>query len=240
MPKSLPVLLVQLGQAPPPVRERFGDYQSWFERAWDGPMTEYDGRSGGRGPDPRNFAAVIVSGSRMSLANPEPWMDDAADLLRRAYDAGTPTLGICFGHQLIAYTFGGKVKRNPRGWEIGTCEVTLNPHGAADPLFDGLDSTLRVNLTHEDVVCPDSLVGSTLRNLATSELCDVQALAYGDHVRGVQFHPEISGAICSAYIDARRHLLTDRDPDALIARTRDSEQGVAVMRNFRRHFVERA
>ncbi len=233
-------MLFQLGEAPESVRARHGGYASWFERAWDGPLTVVDGRAGGRAPSAKEFAGIVVSGSASSLAEPEPWMDDAAALVSDAHQTGTPLLGVCFGHQLIGRAFGGKVIVNPKGWEIGTCHVELHDEGAADPLFQGLGRRLRVNLTHRDMVCPDANRATPLRVLAQNDATPIQALAAGEHIRGIQFHPELSGAVARGYIDARRHLLAPHDPDALIARTDDCPDGLAVMRNFRRHFVDRA
>jgi GMP synthase (glutamine-hydrolysing) len=240
MAEKLPVLLFQLGEAPDPVKRVFGTYPTWYERAWGGPLQVHDGRAAGRSPDPKDFAGIVITGSRSSLAEPphEPWVDEAADLVRRAHACGTPTLGVCFGHQLVAHAFGARVVRNPKGWEIGSHDIEVNDHGRTDPLFDGLPPRLRVNLTHEDIVDPDSLAGTGLTNLAKSARCDIQVLAVDDHVRTVQFHPEIDGAICRAYILARKQLLADQDPDALLAATVDSAHGVTVMKNFKQRFVK--
>ena len=241
MTEKLPVLLFQLGEAPEPVKQVFGCYPRWYERAWGGPLQVHDGRARGRLPDPKDFAGIVVTGSRSSLAEVErePWIDDAADLVKRAHACGTPTFGVCFGHQLVAHAFGARVVRNPKGWEIGSHDVEVNDDGHRDPLFAGLPRRLRVNLTHEDIVDPSSLEGTGLRNLAASSRCHVQVLAVDDHVRTVQFHPEIDGAICRAYIESRRRLLVDQDADALLAGTADSAHGVAVMKNFKTSFVKR-
>ena len=153
----------------------------------------------------------------------------------RARDAGVPVLGICFGHQLLGYAFGGQVVRNPLGWEIGSFDVEVP---VEDPLFADLPATLRVNLVHQDMVA--SPPAPDVRVLAGNPRTPIQALAVGDHVRGVQFHPEITGTILKGYIAARRALLADQDPDALLAAAADSAHGVAVLRNFRDRFVARA
>jgi len=230
-------MLLQLGEAPESMPSELGGYQRWFEHAWDGPLRLVDGRPGmgvGKLPDPRDFAGIVVSGSPATLASAAtaPWIDAAAELVRRAHDVGTPLLGVCFGHQLIGHAFGGRVVANPWGWEVGTRDVQLTDEGRRDPLFAGLPARLRVNLTHRDIIDPASCP-SGLRVLAHNDAAALQAVAVGSHTWGVQFHPEVSAAIMRGYIDARRPVLADRDCDALHARSADCPDAVAILRNFR-------
>jgi GMP synthase (glutamine-hydrolysing) len=227
-----PAALLLLGDTPPLVPGGPPAYVAWYERVWGGPLTRIDGRGGRPLPHPRGFAGVLVSGSYRSLAAPEPWMDAAAEFVLRASEAGTPLLGICFGHQLVGYAFGARVISNPRGWELGTHAIRLNAAGRADPLFAGLGDELRVNLSHRDVIDPASLpADGRVRVLAGNATTAVQALAVGEHVRGVQFHPEQDAAILSA--NAAKVGVA---PTAPIT---DSPDGDAVVANFRRRFVER-
>ncbi len=232
------VMLLQLGQAPESFPTELGDYKRWFESSWDGPLELVDGRPGAGAPalpDPRDFAGVIASGSPASLATPEPpgWMDAAAELVRRAYDVGTPLLGVCFGHQLVGYAFGARVINNAWGWEVGTRAIDVSEEGQRDPLFRGLPGRMRVNLTHRDIIdpvgCPDSI-----RVLAGNDATALQAIAVGDHIWGVQFHPEICGTIMRGYINARRPMLDlHHDCDELHASSEDCPDAAALMRNFK-------
>ena len=54
--------------------------------------------------------AVIITGSRRNVSMWEPWMDDVVDLIR---SVEVPLYGICFGHQIIAHAFGGRIVRAP-------------------------------------------------------------------------------------------------------------------------------
>ena len=244
---ALPVLLLQLGEAVPLLQRAHGKYVDWFRHAWGGDLAVVDGRNGEPLPACTDFAGVLISGSASSLVTPEPWMERAADFVRAAHENSVPTLGICFGHQLIGHALGAKVIANPRGWEIGTQHVDLSADGKRDPLFTDLPARIAVNLSHADVIewptTPTSETTKTngtgaLRVLAYNAKTDVQAFAAGDTMRGIQFHPEFSGAVCRGYIDARRPQLDGQDVQALLADTRDAPDAVAVLLNFRRHFVE--
>jgi GMP synthase (glutamine-hydrolysing) len=239
------VLLYKTGQSDPRLTPDIGDYEAWFGRilreratleihfaveAPRHPMCGYD--------------AMVISGSPRSLAEPEPWMDGAAEHVRAAAAAGVPVLGVCFGHQLIGHAFGGRVRINPNGWEAGTQAVELTEAGARDPLFDGLPRRLRVNQSHRDEVW--DLGGSMLR-LAHSEHTATQAIAVGPHVRGVQFHPEMNAQVVRRLLTHRRDLL---DADAarrgrarvaqLLEGVTDCPEAEGVLHNFIDHFVRAA
>jgi GMP synthase (glutamine-hydrolysing) len=232
------ILLYKTGETAPELVRDIGDYERWFARVLgDGVALEIHHAFS----EPRHhrfYDAMVITGSPRSLASPEPWMDDAAATVRRAAEVGVPVLGVCFGHQLIGYAFGGQVQRNPHGWEVGTVEIQLTDEGLGDPLFRGLHTRLRVNQSHQDVV---TSLGEA-RRLAGGEHTSNQAIAIGAHVRGVQFHPEMDGAVVRRLIQHRRQLLHD-DPqrresvDDMLARTVDTPDAEAVLRNFLRHFV---
>ncbi len=232
-----PVLLLKLGEAPEPVRLVHGAFETWYERAYGTSLVVHDGRADLEPPDPRDFAGIIVTGSAASLTAPEPWMEVAAALVVRAFEAGVPVLGVCFGHQLIGAAFGGKIVENPRGWEIGTTLFSVEDED--DPLFAGLPPVLRVNMVHQDMVAPLDLP-ARVRPLGGNPHTPISAIAVGEHVRGVQFHPEVTGTIVRGYIDARRSRLLGLDPDFLISEASDCPDGLAVLANFRRNFVEKS
>lgn len=95
-----------------------------------------------------------------------------------------PTLGICFGGQLLARVLGADVVRNDVR-EIGMYKVQLTDAGRDDRLFAGLGPELDVFHWHGDTfMIPD---GATL--LATSETCTNQSFRK-DNTVAVQFHIE--------------------------------------------------
>jgi len=234
------LLLYKTGKTAPELVRDLGDYERWFARVLgDGVELEIHlAFDEPRHHRLRSYDGMVITGSPLSLVQPEPWMDEAAETVRRAGEAGVPVLGVCFGHQLVGYAFGGRVRKNPNGWEVGTVEVELTEEGRRDPLFQGLPARLRVNQTHQDEV---ETLGEA-RLLAAGARTSHQAIAVGEHVRGVQFHPEMDGAIIRRLIEFRRHIL-HADPgrresvDEMLARTLDTPDAEVVLRNFVRHFL---
>ena len=68
--------------------------------------------------------------------------------LAGAVEAGTPVLGICYGHQLLAHGLGGRVGANPRGREIGSVDERLHAAAREDALFGAFPERLVVQATH--------------------------------------------------------------------------------------------
>lgn len=243
----LPIGLYVVGEAPPEVAAQHGNYIDWFARltsALGAHVEVIDGR-GGPVVDPRAYAALVISGSAASLTAPEPWMDDALEVLERAQRGGTPVLGVCFGHQLIGVFAGARVVENPRGWEYATNVVELSERGRRDPLFAGLGPKLSANQAHRDEIAVDT-IGGRLEVLAHSRQSPVQAVALGDSIRGVQFHPEFSGEVMASYLALRRDdLRADAERRGLPGNFDDlpcatSAEAELVFANFVGHFARKA
>jgi GMP synthase (glutamine-hydrolysing) len=243
------ILLYKTGETDPRLVPQIGDYEGWFarvlgdghalevHRAFDKPHHRLSGYDG-----------MVITGSPRSLVDGEvePWMDDAAAFVRAAGDAGVPVLGVCFGHQLVAYAYGGRVRKNPNGWEVGTVRVDVTDEGAKDPLFAGLPRKIAVIQSHRDEV---GSVGESTRVLAAGAHTPHQAIAVGDHVRGVQFHPEMNGPVIQKIIAHRRMILADDAEkrcragycvDSLIRGATDTPEAERVLRNFVDGFVRKA
>lgn len=255
MPRRVILLYVVGAPSSPVVRARFGSFVDFFQallaRHDDVETRVVDATLGAdHVPDPSSVDGIVITGSPASLTAPEPWMGPGLALVRAALARETPLLGVCFGHQLIAAALDGRVIRNPLGWELGTHEIALTEAGRADPLFAGLPARFPVNESHQDIVAEDSLAHAPgVRVLAGNARAAIQALAVGPQVRGVQFHPEFSGPITAAYVEARRETLAEDAlqrqapedmPEHLLAAVRDCPEGEQVLHNFVTRFVRRA
>ena len=144
--------------------------------------------------------AVVCSGSRRNVTMWEEWMSGGGALMRCSSRMGIPTLGICFGHQLLCHSLGGRIER-AESMSSGVWELALNSHGSSDELFStrgsGEGGAPVALYSHQDHVTtvPESclLLGSAEHNRVTA----VRVLGEdgaGLPAWGVQFHPEAAKA----------------------------------------------
>ena len=217
------LLIVQTGTT-----QLHGDYPAWFGRALGRELPVLRAHQGERldqGLQRVRPRGIIVTGSPLSVTEHAPWMEQLGDDLLRVAARGTPVLGVCFGHQLLARAAGGNVVVNPKGREIGTVRVQLTEAGQRDPLFAWERSgEIEVQATHLDAVDP---LPPTATLLASNENCAAQAFRLSETVAGVQFHPELWAEAMRDLILSRRGPLTaeGRDTDALAAAVREVDAG---------------
>ena len=55
------------------------------------------------------IAGIIVLGSAASVYDNQPWQQNLESWLEPLIASGIPTLGICYGHQMLARMYGGAV-----------------------------------------------------------------------------------------------------------------------------------
>ena len=176
----------------------------------------------------RNAAidAVYCTGSRRNVSMWEDWMESAAELMRQSIDIGIPTLGICFGHQLLCHALGGKVERASSRSDI-VCSIKKTDLGNADPLFVGID-VLRGLFTHQDhvVEVPEDCVvlanGEHTQNAAIRIFRDNAML----NAYGVQFHPEAYPEMIQRSLEAGYLTLEERNS------IQGEHDGVQILTNF--------
>jgi GMP synthase (glutamine-hydrolysing) len=139
-------------------------------------------------PDPVAPSLMVVLGGPIGASDDAryPTLVPLLTMIEKRIAAGLPTLGICLGAQLIARALGARVY-SAGHTELGWSPLTLTEAGRASPVRH-LDGELTSMLHwHGDTF--DLPTGAT--RLASTPACENQAFVFGDHVLGLQCHPEI-------------------------------------------------
>ncbi len=228
------VLILKMGSTLPLLRSRRGDFEDWVITGLGlarEKVRVVDVSGGEPLPALSAHAGVVITGSHAMVTDRLDWSERAADWLLRAVNAGSPILGICYGHQLLAHALGGEVGNNPQGREFGTVEVALEEPARNDNLLGGLPSRVRVHESHTQSVLrlPDGAI-----RLASNPWDVNQAVRFGPATWGVQFHPEFDAEIVREYIARNRDLLAaaGQDPESSLRNVKDAGLGRSILRRF--------
>jgi GMP synthase-like glutamine amidotransferase len=158
--------------------------------------------------DDAHMKGVVITGSPSGVYESDPWIQDLIYWLR-ALDRDIPTVGICFGHQIMAQAWGGHVEKSANGWGVGLHEYRIEAQDLWHKLLGkpGGDAAIRVAVTHQDqvVIKPDNAV-----RLAGSEFTPNAALYYTDRkALSFQCHPEFCESFASDLLISRRGVRID-------------------------------
>ena len=129
---------------------------------------------------PLHPKGVILSGGPASVYDPGAPLAPSW-----VWEQNLPVLGICYGMQLIAHQFGGRVVPAERR-EYGP--ATIEVQSEASPLFAGLDRKLDVWMSHGDHV---EELPPGFQAIAQSANAPIAAMSSDGRI-GIQFHPEVA------------------------------------------------
>jgi len=228
------IIILKVGSTLPSLVSKKGDFEDWilsgmgFDK--DGQRV-IDVQKGAVLPAYEEISGIVITGSHDNVTEHHEWSERLAGWLPGAVERRIPVLGICYGHQLLAYALGGKVGDNPAGWEFGTVDAHLTSAARGDALLGRLETPIKVHVTHTQTVLR---LPEKARRLAYSEKDGNQAFVVGDCTWGVQFHPEYDAEVVKEYICQYRKMLLrqGQDPDGLIARSVDTFYGAEILRRF--------
>jgi len=124
----------------------------------------------------KNLEGIILSGGPGSV------YDTQAKVFKQFFNFDAPVLGICYGMQLAAEIFGGRVKKcNKR--EYGYARITAR----VNPIFSGLPRKFNVWMSHGDAVVKTP---PHAKIIAATKTTPIAAFQLGSFY-GLQFHPEV-------------------------------------------------
>ena len=204
--------IVQTGAVPASLRPQFDDYRSMFRRMFVSTGVPFsfgdvDVEAVAVLPDPETLEGIVITGSPAGVYEDHAWLPPLREFVRAAYAAGTPMLGICFGHQIMADALGGDVRKSEKGWGMGrhSYQVTKKPSFMADA-----PDTLAVACSHQDQVIEPPAEAEVI---LASEFAPHAGLLYrSGRALSFQPHPEFEDDYAQALVELRR----GRAPDAVI------------------------
>jgi GMP synthase-like glutamine amidotransferase len=180
----------------------------------------------------QDYAGAFLSGSPHGAYDDVPWIHREHEVIQELARAEVPTLGVCFGAQILASALCGRdqVFRRP------SCEVGykwLNvARGGDDALTGGLGERLYMFVWHNDEVRadhPDMVI------LAATDACPNQIWRYRTAaIWGVQGHPELDKARAQALFTRNRARLEQdgADVDRLLAQADETAEAKQLLANF--------
>ena len=187
---ELRIGILECDHVVPALMDKYGDYHKMFAdlvqtQDSDIEISVYDLIADQFPVDLTACDAYIITGSKFGVYDDVPWIYKAKHLVKDLYAAKIPTIGICFGHQLIAESLGGKVIKaedKGRGLGVQAWEIKYSPKWMGELSSDSFS----LNACHQDQVIE---MPAESELLVGSEFCPIAGFQKGPML-GIQGHPE--------------------------------------------------
>lgn len=206
------IAIIETGVPPAPLAERHGDYPAMVARMLVpiAPRLNFftvDVANGAPAPDADAFDGLLITGSASGVYDGLDWIAPLQALVRETAASSKPQVGICFGHQLMAEAFGGRVEKSDKGWGVGLHAYEVR--GRAWWMTPELNR-IACAVSHQDQV---TMAPAGARVLAGSDFCPIGALTYAQGKSiSFQMHPEFTHDYASDLLRLR----ADRIPKPLV------------------------
>lgn len=198
------IVILETGSPPPDLASRHGRYPDMLQRliAPDLPEASFSTIRVFEGEMPPPAAAVdgvLITGSPAGVYDGLPWIEPLKDYIRQAAALRRPQVGICFGHQVMAESFGGRVEKSDKGWGVGVHDYAVETREA---WMAPSAARIACAVSHQDQVVERP---PSARRVGGSEFCENGILTY-DHAPAISFqmHPEFEPEFGRGLLNARR------------------------------------
>lgn len=207
------------------VKKKYGGYFGVFVRmlAEEGESWDFFRVAHGEFPSDDEigeFDGFVITGSCNDAHGNDLWICKLLNLLKKIDSMKKKVLGICFGHQILGRSLGGTIERATTGWDIGVTAVNLSMSKQFNNLK--LPAFLQVIECHRDEIRE---LPPKAEVMAWSNKTGIEMFRYGDHIMGIQGHPEYTKDILLHLIDRllQRNLIEESIADVAKAKVEERE-----------------
>ncbi len=153
----------------------------------------------------------VITGSQYSTYEDIEWIKKLEQFIRKLHTYKKKLIGICFGHQIIAQSLGGKVEKNSKGWELGITSTHLTQ---TQKWMKPERDFFFIIVSHQDHVTklPDTAI-----NFCETNICPNSGFYVDKHILTFQGHPEFTKDYVKLIIKLQSNNLTKEQRQ--IART---------------------
>ena len=209
-------------------QSEFGDYHGMFQRVFDSvaegelEYRTYDVLAGDYPEAIDECDGYVISGSRESVYDDQAWIRQLGNFVITLDEQQKKTVGICFGHQLIAHVLGGETMPAQSGWGVGVHEfkVEFEP-----PWMPERTTSFRLLCSHRDQV---TRLPQDAHVFAKSDFCPAAGFTMGEHFVTFQGHPEFSKPYAEILIRSRKELLDSAYDPAIASLDEPSDEGLVA------------
>ncbi|XP_020110796.1 gamma-glutamyl peptidase 5-like [Ananas comosus] len=148
------------------------------------------------------YDGFVISGSPHDAYGDDGWILRLCFLVQTLDAMQKRVLGICFGHQVLCRALGGRVGKANGGWDVSIRKVMIMEDllqcSSTFGALEDIPQCAMIIECHQDEVWE---VPFGAKVLAYSEKTGVEMFCIGEHILGIQGHPEYTKDILYNLID---------------------------------------
>lgn len=203
------IAILETGPVVESLKDKYGTYPDMFQRLLTAADPGLDVSSvsiinGESLPEPTAYDGYLITGSRYGVYEDHDWIAPLKTFVRDVDAAGHKMVGICFGHQLMAEAYGGRVEKSSKGWGLGQHAYAIEQK----PWMSNALPSIEVLALHQDQVVEPPKQGDLI---AGWDFCPYGGYQFSPHAISFQFHPEFTPTFFRDLIATRRGTIIPED-----------------------------